>query len=105
VHNASLMHRIDIVATATKAATNMARVPHPLRHQTKMVHTDDGTERCLEEVKIAPPNPTFLELIGHGVMLSHTAPSATTLGAETIPTDSSNHELIDGMDSVLGRVG
>ncbi len=29
----------------------------------------------------------------------------TTPGAETIPTESSNHELIDGMVSVLGRVG
>ncbi len=35
-----------------------------------------STKRCLEEVKIAPTNPTFLEPIGHGVTLSHTAPSA-----------------------------
>jgi hypothetical protein len=35
-----------------------------------------GAERCLVEVKIAPTNPTFLAPIGHGVMLSHTAPSA-----------------------------
>jgi hypothetical protein len=29
----------------------------------------------------------------------------TTPGTETIPTESSNHELIDGMVSVLGGVG
>ncbi len=35
-----------------------------------MLFCHGGTERCLEEVKIAPTNPTFLALIGHGVMLS-----------------------------------
>jgi hypothetical protein len=29
----------------------------------------------------------------------------TTAGAETIPTESSNHEQNDGMVSVPGRVG
>jgi hypothetical protein len=29
----------------------------------------------------------------------------TTPGTETIPTESSNHELIDGMVSVPGGVG
>ncbi len=81
MHDASLMHHTDIFATAAKAATNMVPVPHPPQHQTKTVHTGDdfcqgGAKRCLEEVKIAPPNPTFLEPIGHGVMLSHTVPSA-----------------------------
>ncbi len=81
MHDASLMHHTDIFATAAKAATNMVPAPHPPRHQTKTVHTGDAfcqgnVKRCLEEVKIAPPNPTFLEPIGHGVMLSHTAPSA-----------------------------
>ncbi len=64
-----------------------------------------GAKRCLEEVKIAPINPTFLAPIRHGVMSSHTAPSANHTRAETIPTESSNHELIEGMVSVPGGVG
>jgi hypothetical protein len=76
VYNASSTHCTDIFATAAKAATNMVPVPHPPRHYIKTVHADDaffchgGTKRCLEEVKIAPPNPTFLAPIGHGVMWS-----------------------------------
>jgi hypothetical protein len=41
-----------------------------------MLFCHSGPKRCLEEVKIAPTNPTFLELIGHGVTSSHTALSA-----------------------------
>ncbi len=41
-----------------------------------MLFCHGGAKRCLEEVKIAPTNPTFLEPIGHGVTSSHTAPSA-----------------------------
>ena len=84
MYGASSMHRTDIFATSAKAATNLAPVPHPLRHQTKTVHTGDAflprrRQKVPEEVKIAPPNPTILELIGHGVMLSHTAPSANLI--------------------------
>jgi hypothetical protein len=81
VYHASSAHCTDTFATAAKAATNMVPVPHPLQHYIKMVHADyafchSGTKRCLEEMKIAPINPTFLAPIGHGVMSSHTAPSA-----------------------------
>ncbi len=81
MYNSSSTHCTDIFATAAKAATNMVPVSHPPRHYIKTVHVDDafchrGAKRCLEEVKIAPINPTFLAPIGHGVMLSHTAPSA-----------------------------
>ncbi len=41
-----------------------------------MLFCHGSAKRCLEKVKIAPINPTFLAPIGHGVMLSHTAPSA-----------------------------
>ena len=52
------------------------RDTRPRRCTWAMLFCQGGAKRCLEEVKIAPPNPTFLEPIGHGVMLSHTAPSA-----------------------------
>jgi hypothetical protein len=35
-----------------------------------MLFCHGGAKRCLEEVKIAPTNPTFLAPIGHGVMSS-----------------------------------
>ena len=71
-----------------------------------MLFCHGGAKRCLEEVKIAPPSPTILEPIGHGVMSSHTAPcQPTTPGAETILTESLNHELIDGIVSAPGGVG
>jgi hypothetical protein len=62
----------------------------------------------LEEVKIAPTNPTFLALIRHGVMsyvVMTQRHQPTTPGAETIQTESSNHDLIDGMVLVPGGVG
>jgi hypothetical protein len=73
-----------------------------------MLFCHGGAKRCLEEVKIAPTNPTFLAPIGHGtwcyvIMTQHHQP--TTPGAETIQTESSNHEKIDGMVSVPGGVG
>ncbi len=40
MHDASLMHRTDIFATAAKAVTNTAPVPHPPQHQTKTAHMD-----------------------------------------------------------------
>jgi hypothetical protein len=47
------------------------------RRCMRMMHfCHGGAKRCLEEVKIAPTNPTVLEPIGHGVRSSHTAPSA-----------------------------
>jgi hypothetical protein len=52
------------------------RDTRPRRCTRAMLFCQGSAERCLEEVKIAPPNPTFLETIGHGVMSSHTAPSA-----------------------------
>jgi hypothetical protein len=81
VHDASLMHHTDIFATAAKAATNATPVLHlrdtrPRRCTQTMLFCHGSAKRCLKEVKIAPPNPTFLEPIGHGVMTSHTAPSA-----------------------------
>ncbi len=82
MYDASSTPCTDIFATAAKAATNMVPVPHPPGHYIKTVHAQTmlfchgGAERCLEEVKIAPINPTFLAPIGHGVMSSHTAPSA-----------------------------
>jgi hypothetical protein len=59
----------------------MVPVLHLPQHYIKTVHADDAfchgsAKRCLEEVKIAPINPTFLAPIRHGVMSSHTAPSA-----------------------------
>jgi hypothetical protein len=81
VHDASLMHCTDIFTTAVKAATNTAPVPHPPQHQTKTVHMDDAfLPRWRQKVpgggENSPPNPTLLEPIRHGVMLSHPAPSA-----------------------------
>ncbi len=70
-----------------------------------MLFCHGGAKRCLEEVKITPQS----NLLGtnwtwcYVVMTQSYQP--TTLGAETIPTESSNHELIDGMVSVPGRVG
>jgi hypothetical protein len=40
------------------------------RRMRTMLFCHGGAERCLEEVKIAPTNPTFLVPIGHGVKLS-----------------------------------
>ncbi len=65
-----------------------------------------GTKRCLEEVKIAPPQSNRLgadRTWCYVVMTQSHQP--TTPSAETIPTESSNHELIDGIVSVPGRVG
>jgi hypothetical protein len=42
VHDASLMRRTDIFATAAKAATNMVPVPHPPQHYIKTVHADNA---------------------------------------------------------------
>jgi hypothetical protein len=70
------MHRTDIFATAAKAATNMAHVPHPPQHYIKTLHADDAfLPRRHQKVlgggkNSTPPNPTFLVPIGHGVMWS-----------------------------------
>ncbi len=52
------------------------RNTRPRRCTRAMIFCHGSAKRCLKEVKIAPPNPTILEPIGHGVMSSHTAPSA-----------------------------
>jgi hypothetical protein len=111
VHDASLMHRTDIFATAAKAATNTEPVPHLLQHQTKTVHTDYAflPRRCQKVPgggeNSSPPIQPFWSRSGM-VLCRHTQRhQPTTPGTETIPTKSSNHELIDGMVSVLGGVG
>jgi hypothetical protein len=77
----------------------------PRRCTWMMFFCHGGTKRCLEEVKIVPPHPTFLEPVGHGAMSHTQRHQPTTPSAETIPTKSSNHELIDGMVSAPGGVG
>jgi hypothetical protein len=70
-----------------------------------MLFCHGGAERCLEEVKIAPTNPTFSEPTDM-VLRCHTQHhQLTTPGAETIPTESSNHEQFDGMVSAPSGVG
>jgi hypothetical protein len=111
VYDASSAHCTDIFATAAKAATNMAPVPHPPRHYIKTVHADDaflprrrrkvlgGGENSLPQSNLLGADRTW----GYVVMTQSHQP--TTPGAETIPTESSNHEQIDGMVSAPGRVG
>jgi hypothetical protein len=70
---------IVLLAIAVNAATNIVPAPHLPRRQTNTMHSDDvffcrgGTERCLEEVQIAP-RCTLLRAakiaVRHGVMLS-----------------------------------
>jgi hypothetical protein len=73
------MHRTDIFATFAKAATNVAPVPHPLQHQTKMAHMGDAfLPQQRQQVhgggENSPPNPTILEPIGHSVnVITHSA--------------------------------
>jgi hypothetical protein len=64
-----------------------------------MLFCHGSAERCLEQVKIAPTNPTFLAPIGHGVCRHDTTPSADHTRR------SSNHEQIDGMVSAPGGLG
>ncbi len=105
------MHRSDIFATAAKAATNMAPVPHPPWHYIKTVHADDAflprrRRKVLGGGENVPPQSNLLgadRTWCYVVMTQSHQP--TTPGAETIPTESSNHELIDGMVSGLGGVG
>ncbi len=54
-----------------------------------MLFCHGSAKRWLEEVKITPTNPTFLEPIGHGVTSSHTAPS----GDHTWRWDHTNREF------------
>ncbi len=87
----------------------LCRIRHNIRSRRcmrTMLFCHSGTKRCLEEVKIAPTNPNFLAPIRHGVICRHTQRhQLTTPGTETIPTESSNHEQIDGMVSAPGGVG
>jgi hypothetical protein len=77
----------------------------PRRCIRAMLFCHGGAKRCLEEVKIAPPIKPFWSRSGM-VLCHHTQRhQLTTPGAETIPTESSNHELIDGIVSLPGRVG
>ena len=111
MHDASLMHYTDIFATAAKAATNMAPVPHPPGHYIKRVHANDayfpwGRQKVLGGGENSPPQSNLLgadRTWCYVVMTQSHQP--TTPGAETIPPESSNHELIEGMVSVLGGVG
>jgi hypothetical protein len=105
------MHLTDIFATAAKAATNMAPVLHPPQHYIKTVHADDaflpwwrrkvlgGGENNPPQSNLLDANRTWCYVV---TAQSH---QPTTPGAKTIPTESSNHELIDGMVSAPGRVG
>ncbi len=111
MYNASSTHRTDIFATAAKAVTNMVPVPHLLRHYIKTVHADNAflPQRRWKVLGGGENSPPQSNLLGadwtwcYVVMTQSHQP--TTPSAETIPTESSNHELIDGMVSVLGRVG
>ncbi len=111
MYNASSTQRTDIFATAAKAATNMAPVPHLPRHYIKTVHADDvflpqQRQKVLGGGENSPPKSNLLgadRTWCYVVMTQSHQP--TTPGTETIPTESSNHELIDGMVSVLGGVG
>ncbi len=111
MHGASLMHHTDIFATAAKAATNMVLAPHPPRHQTKTVHTGDAfLPRRRRKVpgrgENSPPQIQPFWSQSGMVLCRHTQRyQPTTPGAENIPTESSNHELIDGMVSAPGGVG
>ncbi len=73
------MHPTDIFATSAKAATNLAPVPHPPRHQTKTVHTGDAflprrRQKVLGGGENSFPNPTILEPIVHSVsVVTHSA--------------------------------
>ena len=105
------MHLTDIFATAAKAATNMAPVLHPPQHYIKTVHADDAFlpwrhQMVLGGGENSPPQSNLLGADWtwcYVVMTQSHQP--TTPGAETIPTESPNHELIDGMVSVPGGVG
>ncbi len=111
MYNESLTHRTDIFATAAKAATNMAPVPHPPQHYIKTVHADDAflprrRQKMLRGSENSPPQSNLLgadRTWCYVVMTQCHQP--TTPGAETIPTESLNHELIDGMVSAPGGVG
>jgi hypothetical protein len=64
-----------------------------------------GAKRCLEEVKIAPPcNLLCADWTWCYVVTTH-CHQPTTLGTETIQTDSTNHKQSNGMVSRPGRVG
>jgi hypothetical protein len=110
VYDASSTHCTDIFATAAKAATNMAPVPHTPLHYIKTVHANDSfLPRQHQKVLGGGNSPPQSNLLGadwtwcYVVMTQSHQP--TTPGAETIPTESSNHELIDGMASGPGGVG
>jgi hypothetical protein len=111
VYDASSTHHTDIFTTAAKAATNMAPVPHLPQHYIMMVHADDAflprqRQKVLGGGENSPPHSNLLDADRtwcYVVMTQSHQP--TTPGAETIPKESSNHELIDGMVSLPGRVG
>ncbi len=98
MYNASLMHHTDIFATAVKAATNMVPVPHLPQHNIKTVQADDAFLPQRRQKVLGGQSDM--------VLCRHTqCHQPTTSGTETIPTESSNHELIEGMVSALGGVG
>jgi hypothetical protein len=111
VYDASSTHCTDIFATAAKAATNMVPVPHPLQHYIKTVHVDDAFlprrhQKVLGGGENSPPQSNHFGADWtwcYVVMTQSHQP--TSPGAETIPIESSTHELIDGMVSVPGGVG
>ncbi len=110
MYDASSTHHTDIFTTAAKAATNMAPVPHPPRHYIKTVHADDAFLprrhwKVLGGCENSPPQSNHLgaDLTWCYVVMTQSH-QPTTPGAETIPTESLNHELIDGMISAPGGV-
>ncbi len=111
MYDASSTHSTDIFATAAKAVTNMAPVLHPSWHYIKTVHADDAFlpprhRKVLGGGENSPPQSNLLgaDRTWCYVLMTQSH-QPTTPCAETIPTESSNHELIDGMVSVPGGVG
>jgi hypothetical protein len=105
------MHRTDIFAAAAKAATKMVPVLHLPQHCIKTVHADDAFlpwrhQKVLRGGENSPPQSNLLgadRTWCYVVMTQSHQP--ITPGTETILTESSNHELIDGMVSAPGGVG
>ena len=110
MYDASSTHRTVIFATAAKAATNMVPVLHLPQHYIKTVHADDAflPQRRQKVLGGGENSPHQSHLLGadrtwcYVIMTQRHQP--TTPGAETIPTESSNHELIDGIVSAPGGV-
>jgi hypothetical protein len=111
VYGASSTHRTDIFATVAKAAINMAPVPHPSQHYIKTVHAGDAflprrRRKVLGGGENSPPQSNLLGADRTWCYVVMTQSHQPTLpGAETIPTESSNHEQIDGKVSAPGGVG